>query len=101
MKIKNFYFYFAVIFFSFCYSIFASENTNLTSLGDKDAKVTIKVFSSLTCPHCADFHKKIFKKLEKDFISKKIVRFEHHGFPLDLAALNAEKVLNCFESKDK
>ena len=29
------------------------------------------------------------------------MRFEHHGFPLDLAALNAEKVLNCFESKDK
>ena len=36
-----------------------------------------------------------------DFINKKIVRFEHHGFPLDLAALNAEKVLNCFTDNKK
>ena len=101
MKIKEICFYFAILIFSLLSSSLASENFTVTSLGDKNAKVTVKVFSSLTCPHCADFHKKIFKKLEKDFISKKIVRFEHHGFPLDLAALNAEKVLNCFESKDK
>ena len=34
--------------------------------GNKDAKVTIKVFSSLTCPYCADFHKNVFVKLKKD-----------------------------------
>ena len=27
--------------------------------------------------------------------------YEHHDFPLDLAALNAEKVLNCFKNKQK
>ena len=26
--------------------------------------VIVKVFSSLTCPHCADFHGRIYKKLE-------------------------------------
>ena len=101
MKIKSFYFVLAFLFISLLPSSFSSENTGLISLGDKNAKITIKVFSSLTCPHCANFHKKIFKKLEKDFISKKIVRFEHHGFPLDLAALNAEKVLNCFKNEQK
>jgi len=101
MKIKSFYFILAFLFISLLPSSFSSENTGLISLGDKNAKITIKVFSSLTCPHCANFHKKIFKKLEKDFISKKIVRFEHHGFPLDLAALNAEKVLNCFKNEQK
>ena len=30
-------------------------------IGDKNAKITVKVFSSLTCPHCASFHKKILK----------------------------------------
>ncbi len=87
-----------LLFFSYGFS---SEKTNLTSLGDKNAKITVKVFSSLTCPHCANFHNKIFKNLEKDFINKKVLRFEHHGFPLDLAALNAEKVLKCFKNDKK
>jgi protein-disulfide isomerase len=57
--------------------------------------VTVKVFSSLTCPHCADFHNKIYEKLEKEYINIGKVKFEHHSFPLDLAALNAEKILQC------
>jgi thioredoxin-related protein len=51
--------------------------------------LTVKVFSSLTCPHCADFHGKIYEELEKEYISVGKVKFEHHSFPLDLAALNA------------
>ena len=70
-------------------------------MGDKNAKVTVKVFSSLTCPHCSNFHSKIFKKLKKDFIETNIVRFEHNGFPLDLAALNAEKILGCLNKVEK
>ena len=57
--------------------------------------VTVKVFSSLTCPHCADFHNKIYEKLEKEYINIGKVKFEHHSFPLDVAALNAEKILQC------
>ena len=57
--------------------------------------VIVKVFSSLTCPHCADFHGQIYEKLEKEYISIGKVKFEHHSFPLDLAALNAEKILQC------
>ena len=83
------------------FHINASENKTLISIGSNDAKVTVKVFSSLTCPHCADFHGKIFKKLKKEFIDTNNVKFEHHGFPLDLAALNAEKVLRCVENKEK
>ena len=68
---------------------------SILSVGQSDAKVTVKVFSSLTCPHCANFHTKIFYKLEKDFINEGKVKFEHHAFPLDLAALNAEIVVRC------
>ncbi len=80
----------------FVFNLNAKETAKL-SVGNPDAKIVVKVFSSLTCPHCADFHKKVFHKLEKEFIETDIVRFEHHGFPLDLAALNAEKILRCLD----
>ena len=82
------------IFLFFILISFQAEGSVL-SVGQSDAKVTVKVFSSLTCPHCANFHTKIFYKLEKDFINEGKVRFEHHAFPLDLAALNAEIVVRC------
>ena len=83
--------------FIFLFFILISSQTegSVLSVGQSDAKVTVKVFSSLTCPHCANFHTKIFYKLEKDFINEGKVRFEHHAFPLDLAALNAEIVVRC------
>ena len=39
--------------------------------------------------------------MKKDFIDKGLVRFEHHPFPLDLAALNAEIILRCHVDKEK
>ena len=97
IKIKKLFFVF-IIAIGFNNFVLASENLHL---GDSQAKITIKVFSSLTCPHCADFHSAIFDKLKNEFIDKQIVRFEHHSFPLDLAALNAEKILRCTKNKEK
>ena len=65
------------------------------SKNNSNSILVIKVFSSLTCPHCADLHGAIYKKLENEYISVGRVKFEHHAFPLDLAALNAEKILQC------
>jgi protein-disulfide isomerase len=76
-----------------------AESKNL-SIGSPDAKIAIKVFSSLTCPHCANFHEIIFDKLKDEYIDKGLVRFEHHAFPLDLAALNAEIILSCQTNND-
>ena len=81
--------------FLFFILISSQAEGSVLSVGQSDAKVTVKVFSSLTCPHCANFHTKVFYKLEKDFINEGKVRFEHHAFPLDLAALNAEIVVRC------
>ena len=69
--------------------------------GKTDAKVVIKVFSSLTCPACANWHSKIFNQMKKDFIDPGLVKFEHHPFPLDLAALNAEIILRCHVDNKK
>ena len=79
----------------------AQAESKMLSIGSPDAKVTIKVFSSLTCPHCANFHTSIYNKLKKEYIDKGLVRFEHHAFPLDLAALNAEVVVRCQTDNEK
>jgi len=89
----------ALTFIFFTFNLFASQNESL-KIGSDEAKITVKVFSSLTCPHCATFHKNIFEKLKKEYIDKNKVKFEHHSFPLDLAALNAEKVLRCANSPE-
>ena len=73
----------------------------ILSSGDVNAKVTVKVFSSLTCPACANFHSEIYYDLKKDFIDVGLVKFEHHPFPLDLAALNAEIILRCSNKDEK
>ena len=89
------------IFFFFFFSFSALAESKVLSIGNPNAKVTVKVFSSLTCPHCANFHNSIFNDLKKDYIDRGLVRFEHHAFPLDLAALNAEVVVRCQNNNEK
>ena len=75
--------------------LFIGCDSSSQSKNNSNTVVNIKVFSSLTCPHCAEFHGKIYEKLEKEYIKLGKVKFEHVSFPLDLAALNAEKILQC------
>ena len=99
MKEANKFLYKTIFLIFFILS--AQAESKVLSIGDPEAKVTIKVFSSLTCPHCADFHKNIYEKLKEEYIDKGVVKFEHHAFPLDLAALNAEIVVRCQNSIEK
>ena len=101
IMIKNIIIRLFLIFFLFNSNSNTSAIENPTSIGVEDAKVTVKVFSSLGCPHCAHFHRNIFKKLKNDYIDTKVVRFEHHSFPLDLQSLSAEKILKCFDDNGK
>ena len=93
------------IFYKFIIPLFIlfslEANSEIISIGSPDSKITVKVFSSLTCPACANFHSKIFYQIKKDYIDKGLVKFEHHPFPLDLAALNAEIVLRCNVDNNK
>ncbi|MDC0937609.1 thioredoxin domain-containing protein [Pelagibacteraceae bacterium] len=99
MKEINKLFYKTIFLIFFIIS--AQAESKILSIGSSDAKVTIKVFSSLTCPHCADFHKNIYEKLKQEYIDEGLVKFEHHAFPLDLAALNAEIIVRCHVSSSK
>ena len=95
-EINNFF----IIVFLIFFSLTAKAESKILSIGNPNAKVIVKVFSSLTCPHCADFHTEIYNKLKKDYIDKGEVKFEHHPFPLDLAALNAEIIVRCQTNND-
>ena len=65
------------------------------SEGNVDAKIKIIVFESLTCSHCADFHKNVYPGLKENFIDKGHVYIEFRNFPLDMAAMNASKIAHC------
>ena len=96
-EINKFIILILIIFTTFTVDL----KSKILSIGDPGAKVIIKVFSSLTCPHCANFHNSIFNDLKKEYIDKGLVKFEHHAFPLDLAALNAEVIVRCNANNDK
>ena len=83
------------IFLLSLFFLFVDCDQSSQSKNNSNSMVSVKVFSSLTCPHCADFHGKIFEKLEKEYIKSGKVKFEHRSFPLVLAALNAEKIFQC------
>ena len=72
----------------------SAETIRITS-GKESAKITIIAYESLTCSHCADFHKNIYPQLKKDFIDPGLVKIEFRHFPLDAAAFNASKIAQC------
>ena len=86
-----------IIYFFISTKIFSTEKNNIKGIieGDSNAKIEILIYESLTCPHCATFHKEIYPNLKKDFIDKGLVKIEFKSFPLDIAALNASKIAHC------
>ena len=73
----------------------SNADINRIIAGNKDAKVTIIAYESLTCSHCADFHRDIYPQLKKDYIDTGLVKIEFRHFPLDVAAFNASKISQC------
>ena len=63
--------------------------------GNVEAKITIIAYESLTCSHCANFHKDVYPKLKKEYIDTGLAKIEFRHFPLDIAAFNASKIAQC------
>ena len=88
--------FFLSLFFIF---IISSINSNAEILplseGRSEAKIKMVVYESLTCSHCADFHKNVYPLLKENFIDIGLVKIEFRSFPLDIAALNASKIAHC------
>ena len=86
-----------LILVGFTLNLHAEDTKSIkrVSEGEESAKITIITYESLTCGHCADFHKNVYPSLKKDFIDKGLVRIEFRHFPLDIAAFNASKIGQC------
>ncbi len=67
------------------------------SLGDPNAPVTVIEYASLTCPHCATFHRETLPRLKERYIDSGKVRLVYRDFPLDQRALDAAVVAHCAE----
>ena len=90
------------IYFIICLKSYADTPKALSDfvvLGADNAPVKIKIFSSLTCPHCANFHIKIVPKINKKYVESGKVQLIFIDFPLDQAAFNASKLLHCLDQK--
>ena len=90
---------FITIFFS-TITIVNADDMKRIVVGNKDAKITIIAFESLTCSHCANFHKDVYPQLKKDYLDTGLAKIEFRHFPLDIAAFNASKVSQCKNDGD-
>ena len=90
---------FTLIFFCTISNINAEEIKRIF-VGNKDAKITIIAFESLTCSHCANFHKDVYPQLKKEYLDTGLAKIEFRHFPLDIAAFNASKVSQCKNDGD-
>ena len=92
-----------LLFFLLSINSFAGENYKLSDIteGNENAKIKIYSYQSLTCPHCATFHAKVYPLLKKDYIDTGIAKIYFKHFPLDLAALNAAKIAQCVNKKKR
>ena len=87
------------IFFSVMSEINAEDLKRIIE-GNKNAKITIIAFESLTCSHCANFHKDVYPELKKEYLDTGLVKIEFRHFPLDIAAFNASKISQCKNDGD-
>jgi len=72
-----------------------SAEVNRIISGKENAKITIIAYESLTCSHCASFHEDVYPQLKKDYLDTGLAKIEFRHFPLDIAALNASKIVQC------
>jgi protein-disulfide isomerase len=68
--------------------------------GKADAPVTIIEYASMTCPHCAAFHKTTYQALKTKYIETGKVRFIFREFPLDELAVAASMLARCAGKDD-
>ena len=93
--LRKFVYFF--VFFILVYNL-PNHKVNAKSeivLGNKEAKITIIEFASMTCVHCAEFHQNIFPKINEKYIKTGKVKFIFRHFPLDKQALFASILIKC------
>ncbi len=92
---KTILFFIILIFQTSNISADSSNEIKRIIVGNKDAKISIIAYESLTCSHCASFHTDVYPELKRDYIDTGLAKIEFRHFPLDIAAFNASKISQC------
>ena len=66
-------------------------------VGSADSPITIVEYASMTCPHCASFHRDVYPQLKAAWIDTGKARMVFRHFPLDALALRASALAECLE----
>ena len=59
------------------------------------SKIVVEEYLSLTCPHCAVFHREVYTRLAKGVLRNEHVVFVYRDFPFDRLALQAAVLARC------
>lgn len=66
---------------------------------DPEPKIIIKVFSSFTCPYCADLHINYLPNIIEKFVNSGQAAIKLMDYPLDLPSLKAAQIAKCFPNE--
>lgn len=65
------------------------------ALGPENSAVTLVEYASMTCGHCANFHRDTYAKVKEAYIETDKIRFVFREFPLDPLAAAAFMLARC------
>jgi len=65
------------------------------AIGNPDARVEVIEYASLTCPHCATFHRDVFPRLKRDYIDTGKINFILREVYFDRPGLFASITARC------
>lgn len=83
----------------FSFKLLANEikNEEQNILGDLNAPNTLVEYASLSCVHCANFHNQNLPEIKEKLIDTGKLKYIYKDFPLDLPAMLAAMVTNCYK----
>ena len=75
------------------------ENNKQNLLGDINAPNLLVEYASLSCIHCANFHNRKLPEIKEKLISTGKLKYIYKDFPLDMPAMLAAMVTNCYKGE--
>ena len=69
-------------------------------LGNRNSSVVLIEYSSLTCPHCAYFHKDVYPELKKKYIDTGKIAYVLREFVSNTQDLDGAILARCLDDKD-
>ena len=77
------------------YEIIKAKTDDEIFLGNENAKIVVIEYASMTCIHCANFHKEVYPKIKENYIDTNKIKFIYRDFPLDKQALFGSVLAKC------